>query len=150
MEYEIITRAEAKEQGLTHYFTGIPCRHGHLSLRYTQGASCTTCHSIGSKRYARENPQKVKSMIRERNLQNLYGISTDEYQDMLERQGGVCLVCLEECNRGTRLCVDHCHKTGEVRGLLCSRCNSALGNLRDDPEIIKSLLRYIRRFPSQD
>ena len=63
---------------------------------------------------------------------------------MLAAQGGGCAVCGDPPGR-TALHVDHSHDTGAVRGLLCFRCNSALGNLRDDPAIIASALAYVSR-----
>ncbi len=66
---------------------------------------------------------------------------------MLAEQGGGCAVCGDPPGR-TALHVDHCHDTGLVRGLLCFRCNSAIGNLRDDPDIIAAALAYVTR-PAQ-
>jgi len=52
-----------------------------------------------------------------------YGLSSEQYKEMLERQGGVCALCRQQCKTGNRLCVDHDHDTGKVRALLCRRCN---------------------------
>jgi Recombination endonuclease VII len=59
-----------------------------------------------------------------------YGISVAEYDALLAKQGGVCAICRKRSKR--RLCVDHCHLTGTVRGLLCDRCNLGLGYLKED------------------
>lgn len=60
-----------------------------------------------------------------------YGITVDDYNRMLQEQGGKCKICNEtgDSKDGRRkfLCVDHCHKTGKVRGLLCMKCNTSLG-----------------------
>jgi len=74
-------------------------------------------------------------------LRQKYGIQIGEYDRLMEMQQGRCGICLAEESVGrdgkvTRLCVDHCHKTGGVRGLLCSRCNAAIGLLQDDPKLI--------------
>jgi Recombination endonuclease VII len=58
---------------------------------------------------------------------------------MLAEQAGVCAIC----SLDLPLSIDHDHVTGEVRGLLCSNCNLGIGNLRDDPEIIGSAIRYL-------
>jgi len=57
---------------------------------------------------------------------------------MIEAQGGTCAVC-----PGPPQHVDHDHETGEVRGILCSNCNQALGNVRDDPTPLRGLARYL-------
>lgn len=79
-------------------------------------------------------------------LKYKYGISQDEYDAMLLSQGGVCKVCFKKNTAGRRLAVDHDHETGAVRGLLCSPCNSALGLLNDDPEIINRASEYLSEF----
>lgn len=82
----------------------------------------------------------------------LYGITDAEYTKLLIEQGGVCAVCRQPETRrmgpagGTRpLAVDHDHETGEIRGLLCSRCNAALGFLNDDPALVEAALGYITK-----
>lgn len=82
-------------------------------------------------------------------IKSTYGITLIEYEAMLEAQGGVCAICGEKetrKNRYTGICrlhIDHDHKTGEVRGLLCSSCNFALGGFRDDPEILIKAMKYL-------
>lgn len=81
-------------------------------------------------------------------LQWMYGISEQDYDRMFQGQGGLCAICghPESKGRGAgagRLCVDHCHTTGVVRGLLCTLCNSAIGKLRDDPAILRNAIAYL-------
>ena len=64
---------------------------------------------------------------------------------MLEAQGGVCMICKEPRPEERTLHVDHDHETGEIRGLLCFRCNNAIGDLRDDYELALALVDYIDR-----
>ena len=56
-----------------------------------------------------------------------YGLTIDTYEELLAAQGGVCAMCGQACSTGRRLAVDHDHETGQVRGLLCYRCNRGLG-----------------------
>lgn len=71
-----------------------------------------------------------------------YGITLDHYNELLARQGGACAICHE--NKDVRnLAVDHCHETGKVRGILCQRCNRALGLLRDDTSLMRSAIMYL-------
>jgi Recombination endonuclease VII len=74
-------------------------------------------------------------------FKRVYGISLEDYDVMFERQGGACAICKRT---GVTLCVDHCHLTGEVRGLLCIRCNSAIGFCSDDPAVLLAAADYLR------
>ncbi len=74
-----------------------------------------------------------------------YGLSRFDYEDMLHWQGSRCGSC-GNLMVGTRdTCVDHCHDTGEVRGLLCRGCNAAEGHLKSSPNRCEQLAAYLRR-----
>jgi hypothetical protein len=68
-----------------------------------------------------------------------YGLSPKEYYALVARQGGACAIC----RKIKPLCVDHCHLTGKVRGLLCHTCNSALGFWGDSPSLVRRALKYL-------
>lgn len=85
---------------------------------------------------------------RDRTLQKRYGITLDQYNDLLAQQGGVCAICKKACKSGRLLAVDHDHETGERRGLLCMNCNRAIGWLGDDPELIQAALDYVLKYRS--
>ena len=88
-----------------------------------------------------ENPEKCASLA----LQTKYGITLADYDEMLETQGGGCAICGKTSGEnGRRLCVDHDHETDEVRGLLCDACNRGLGYFRDDSEICRQVMLYLR------
>lgn len=73
-----------------------------------------------------------------------YGITNEQYQEMLKSQNGTCKICKgPETMKGRSLAVDHCHTTGQVRGLLCGKCNQGLGSFRDSPELLGSAVQYI-------
>ena len=79
-----------------------------------------------------------------------YGITPDQYDHMMKDQQGLCLICnqpetLPLKGRVRRMAVDHDHKTGEVRGLLCSDCNTGLGKFKDNPELLLSAIRYLQK-----
>lgn len=61
------------------------------------------------------------------NIKTRFGITTDEYESMLKKQKGGCAICEMKHNHKRRFCVDHCHKTNKVRGLLCNGCNTGVG-----------------------
>ena len=78
-----------------------------------------------------------------------YNMTPDGYEDLLNKQNGVCAICESPHPRmknATRLYVDHCHVTGNVRGLLCHRCNVMLGNSSDSPETLRKAANYLERF----
>jgi len=81
--------------------------------------------------------------FRERRHVLIYGLTAEDYERLLVAQNGACAVCNEKSER--RLCVDHCHATGEVRGLLCSNCNTAIGLLDDDPDRMRAAALYVLR-----
>lgn len=85
-----------------------------------------------------------------RALRDSFGLSLEDYQRMHDAQGGRCAICDSpegETRNGKvkMLAVDHCHKTGKIRGLLCSPCNQAIGKLRDDSAIMRRAADYIDR-----
>lgn len=71
-----------------------------------------------------------------------YGMTVDDYDEMLEAQGGVCAVC-GRTNGSKRLAVDHNHETGEVRALLCDVCNHTLGKVHEDIEWLMRMVKYL-------
>ena len=94
------------------------------------------------RKYRKENLEKVRLAARRSALMKLYGISLENYQDMFDAQGGCCAIC-NQISEEEHLCVDHCHQTNEVRGLLCRTCNRALGLFKDDPEILDRAKEYV-------
>lgn len=93
---------------------------------------------------ARWYKRQSRRTIRNIGLKRLYGITVDEFDDLLKLQGGVCGVCSgPSMGRGTYH-VDHDHKTGKVRGLLCHKCNVALGMVQDSEDHLSRLIAYLR------
>jgi Autographiviridae endonuclease VII len=72
----------------------------------------------------------------------VYGISLQEYKSLLEMQGGLCAICSGD-NTGKPLHVDHEHESGLVRGLLCLKCNTALGLINDDRVVASKMSEYL-------
>lgn len=80
-----------------------------------------------------------------------YGLTLDQYAELLRKQRGVCAICGEPetlVRKGTlcQLTIDHDHTTGQVRGLLCNNCNRAIGLLKDSPEHLRTAAEYLERF----
>lgn len=80
-------------------------------------------------------------------LRRTYGITTEQWRALYESQGGRCAICKTEEPGGKHsvFCVDHDHTTGEVRGLLCHRCNVGLGQFEDDPIRLKEAFEYLAK-----
>jgi len=101
------------------------------------------------KKYADDEEAKVakSNQNRVRQLKCRYGMSVEEYDAMAAEQEGLCAICLAseaQPGTGSRLHVDHNHTTGKVRGLLCSRCNKALGFVESTN--FRNLLDYIKKY----
>lgn len=80
------------------------------------------------------------------NLAKRYGITVEDFFDILEAQGGCCGICERHLPKGSRnAVVDHCHKTGQVRGVLCVSCNVALGKFKDSKEGLLKAIDYLER-----
>ncbi len=124
------------------------------SLKDNLAYYCKECtRIIGRERYRknvekyrkrkREYARKHKVLGRKNALKNNYDITLADYDRMFEEQDGNCAICgLPELMR--RLSVDHDHTTGEVRGLLCSKCNFMLGNANDDLVILEKAVSYLK------
>ena len=84
-----------------------------------------------------------RERVRQSRRKSSYGVTAEQHEAILEAQGGVCAICggPPSDDRGYHL--DHCHETNRVRGLLCGRCNTALGMLDDDSERLRAALRYL-------
>ena len=81
--------------------------------------------------YYHSHKQDIKPILRRGQLKRQYGISPADYDALLAKQDGVCATCGKPSEE--TLCVDHCHETGTIRGLLCRQCNFALGCFKDEP-----------------
>lgn len=144
--------AELSDHAKKHYFKDF-CKRGHdMSVtrsRYkkTQGTYCTACASLKTMKRRAASPelkQKASTLATNRSRFRTYGVSPVEYAEMLVRQKGVCSICKGEGKRHKyALGVDHNHKTGKVRELLCAHCNAALGMAKESPEILRAMIAYL-------
>lgn len=121
---------------------------------------CRACESKRFKTYYYSNLQTQRARDRKRypteremrhnaHYKRKYGITIEEYQEMLKQQNGVCAICQQPekvtwKGQEIPLAVDHCHITGKVRGLLCNRCNRVLSLFDDDIVIMRSAIEYLR------
>lgn len=109
-----------------------------------RASQCKGCTLLRSQRRRRENPAHYKALDKKNSLKFLYDMSMADYNKMLISQNLKCANCKKLDTDSSRLVVDHNHKTGKVRGLLCGPCNAALGLLKDDLDIIFGLAVYLK------
>lgn len=95
-------------------------------------------------RKARERRHANREQYRDISRRYLYGLTRAQFDAMKAAQGNVCAICCLPQSHGKELCVDHCHTTGKIRGLLCRKCNAAIGLLGDDIAMVETALRYLR------
>ncbi len=100
---------------------------------------------LRSRKWRADHPDLVQQRSRSYMLKYNYGITIQEYDKILAEQNGVCAICgsSETGWKYPWFHVDHCHKTGKVRGLLCQRCNPGIGIFYENPEILRRAAVYI-------
>ena len=124
----------------------------HNSKRSKDGFAyrCRDCDNKARAKYKAKHKERFKLIARKKQLKHKYGLSLKDYDDLLGEQGGCCAICKVDENTSahgnnhtTNFSVDHDHKTGKVRGLLCNRCNRSLGLLQDKVELLESAKQYL-------
>lgn len=103
-------------------------------------------HREMGRKWAMENPESASLIKLRHRLKKNYGMTLEEYNHMVESCNNQCQICghtPDGSKLDTRLCVDHNHETGEVRGLICRRCNLMLGYAIDNPEILTNAIKYL-------
>lgn len=116
-------------------------------------SNCKACCAAHARNWAREHVERASANKRRNNLRWMYGMTIADYDALLAQQGGVCAICrqsetVKRKGRLLRMPVDHDHKTGEVRGILCHRCNRALGLLNENAFILRRAISYLGRTSS--
>jgi hypothetical protein len=100
-------------------------------------ASCKTCHNART----RATVKRLYGNSRHYHLKQRFGIGAAEVDAMIAAQGGLCGLCRQK----PAVHVDHDHKTGKVRAILCEPCNGGLGQFRDDPQTIRNAIEYLKK-----
>lgn len=145
---KVVARAAAKASGLHRYFTGKPCKYGHISERFATG-TCCKCSEL----FADSNRLHLRSYSREyaRQLRRKRGMKARN-PDRAQREelrlrfaGRPRPKACETCGKEKQIRFDHCHTTGSFRGWICDNCNLALGLVKDDPAVLRNLAAYIER-----
>lgn len=133
---------------------------------------CKDCHRISNREWRKDNKEAVNKDAQQRRLANLekcrekeriyrtdnydkirdrflkynYNIDITQYNNIFESQRGCCSICnAHQSTFKKALAVDHCHKTGKVRGLLCAKCNKGIGHFSDSIEIFENAIIYLKK-----
>lgn len=109
--------------------------------KYLQDRESRIAYAV---KYKTEHPEKARIWARNYTLRKKYGFEQEDYTKLFAAQKGQCAIC--NCIQVDPLCVDHNHKTGKVRGLLCHACNLGIGKFNDDPELIERAILYLEEF----
>lgn len=118
------------------------CRRRYNLEKYHQNKNATNPK--------RNRQRRETKSYKDYSLRQRYGITVEQYETLRQQQDGCCAICKQaEQQRDARygtlldLAVDHDHNTGEIRGLLCSACNTAIGKFNDDPQLLREAIRYL-------
>ena len=131
----------------THKAWWDPCRDCVLTARKIDYHKRKEHMTEAARRHRKKHPEK----IRDTKLRQAYGVGSDYYNERLAEQGGVCAGCRQNVKtiwkgRVVAMAIDHDHKTGKNRGVLCLNCNRALGSLRDNINILQNLIDYLNKY----
>lgn len=143
---------EAKAQGLVWCHRCKTAKQPSEFYRLYDGLAkrCKVCADALHGEWKAKNPVAQARLSKKANLKRNYGMTIAEYDALEEKQKGRCAICGEPEKRRRRngsisaLHVDHDHKTGKVRGLLCHYCNTAIGALRESEALLRKAIRYLR------
>lgn len=118
----------------------------HMSKGHSSGraAVCKPCQADYSAKWYQDNKERRKEEMRVNQYMRYYGITIEEYDVLYKEQNHGCAICKASTgSNGKRLSVDHNHKTGEVRGLLCDDCNIGLGKFKDNSSLLAKAINYL-------
>lgn len=109
---------------------------------FSQGKYSSWCRDCSNGRFASAEGKRI---IKDRNLRKLYGITLEQFEEMVEKQGKLCALCQRRLPRNPKhVHVDHHHRFGFVRGILCQQCNVMIGCANDDPARLLKGVDYLR------
>lgn len=118
----------------------------NISDFYAGRKNCKDCKNAAARKKWVENTEasdRYKKRARERAKERRYGITQEQFDQMLIDQDNKCGICDIEFKNTKSTHIDHCHKTDKVRGILCNDCNVALGQFYDSPELMENAIKYL-------
>lgn len=129
----------------------------HSSGKYS---ICKSCKKEATYKWRNENRSHYNKVARQWrkknplncrgfNLKKKFGITYQEYENILKSQNNGCKICGSTHQYKKALAVDHCHKTGKIRAILCDNCNKGLGNFQDSPALLEKAIEYLKSHKSE-
>lgn len=107
---------------------------------------CKSCSNSDISHWKRNNPEKHKIHQKRKDLKSKYNISLEQFKSMVTAQNNTCAICNIKFKNQRSTHVDHCHKTGMIRSLLCNHCNVLLGMAKESINILKSAQKYLEKY----
>jgi hypothetical protein len=158
----LITREQAKAAGLKKFFVGEVCKRGHAVEQYVVNRKCVECQRQEMRERYWENPSLCIAKVREWTKANsekrrLYSkeykkskpttffVNRRREQDAGRPRPQVCDICAKPNQIKKPIYWDHCHKTGKFRGWICHRCNTILGKVDDNAEMLRKMADYLEQ-----
>jgi len=128
-----------------------PSSEFYKRTSYGLNRSCKDCDKAYQKEYRQKNAHRLKAKRRTEadklrcnatRIKRVYGLEVYEFEAMLKSSLN-CGICGSEFTKDNPFCIDHCHVTEDVRGLLCRKCNLGIGNLNDNPSLLRKAISYL-------
>ncbi len=114
--------------------------HKNKNKQFGVSGTCKECAIANSRLWYKNNKDKAK----DQKLKKAYGIALTDYNAMFTKQNGCCAICtIHQSELKKALAVDHCHLTGEIRGLLCKGCNRGIGYFNDSADKLYAAISYL-------
>lgn len=134
-----------------------PLSSFHKSKAHKDGRNpqCADCYNEARRKNAdpelqnkrsKEWYENNKERVRENQMMKKYGVTVEQFNEMVSHQNNQCEICSKVMDGPREPAIDHCHSTGEVRGLLCINCNVAIGHMNDDTERLMNAIKYLEKY----
>lgn len=148
-------KKQVKERGKGAWYWQTLAGREEKKLELERGRSfCRGCQKFfDTPKNRKSKSDSCPRCDRDRSYKKSYGVTLEWKEAKMAEQGGLCGACHRPIDNGrkyTSACVDHCHRTGRIRGIICNRCNIAMGICEDDPAIVGMLLQYLAKHGSSD
>jgi hypothetical protein len=128
---------------MIEFYDGSPCKRCGGTSRWLSNRNCVVCSKEWRAQQKYNSTPQRKAYNQSWKLKKRYGLTIEDYNTMLASQAGCCAICKRELSN-TKICVDHNHTIGTIRGLLCSRCNTGIGQFLDDVNIMQAAINYLK------
>lgn len=154
-EYKICTQCNKNKKydnynlRISNNKTNLRCECKECSLKYSKKSysKLSEEQKEEKRQYCRNWKNKNPKRYKEKNVLYKYKIDFNQFETLLKQQNYSCAICNKQSTKLKRsLCVDHCHTTNKVRGLLCDSCNNGLGRFKDNINNLKNAIKYLKQY----